>query len=133
MTTDSIGVDVEGVSKRYAHRVKGEVYAARDVSSGESVAIKLLLRLGPTEIYRFKREFRALSELHHPHLVQLHELFSEEGEWFFSMQLIEGCEWDQYVRPDERLNLDRLQHTWSQLVEALRFIHDAGKLRDYHG
>ena len=31
MTTDSIGVDVEGVSKRYAHRVKGEVYAARDV------------------------------------------------------------------------------------------------------
>jgi iron(III) transport system ATP-binding protein len=28
---DSIGVDVEGVSKRYAHRVKGEVYAARDV------------------------------------------------------------------------------------------------------
>ena len=27
----SIGVDVEGVSKRYAHRVKGEVYAARDV------------------------------------------------------------------------------------------------------
>jgi len=31
MTADSIGVDVEGVSKRYAHRVKGEVYAARDV------------------------------------------------------------------------------------------------------
>ena len=31
MSADSIGVDVEGVSKRYAHRVKGEVYAARDV------------------------------------------------------------------------------------------------------
>ena len=28
---DSIGVDVDGVSKRYAHRVKGEIYAARDV------------------------------------------------------------------------------------------------------
>ena len=31
MTADSIGVDVDGVSKRYAHRVKGEIYAARDV------------------------------------------------------------------------------------------------------
>src|SRR5262245_9418756 len=47
MSADSIGVDVEGVSKRYAHRVKGEVYAARDVvlhvSPGE-----FLTMLGPS-------------------------------------------------------------------------------------
>ena len=29
--TGSIGVRVDGVSKRYVHRVKGEIYAARDV------------------------------------------------------------------------------------------------------
>ena len=28
---DTIGVKVDGVSKRFAHRVKGEIYAARDV------------------------------------------------------------------------------------------------------
>src|SRR2546430_11753986 len=28
---ETIGVHVDGVSKRYAHRVKGEIYAARDV------------------------------------------------------------------------------------------------------
>jgi len=28
---DAIGVQVDGVSKRFAHRVKGEIYAARDV------------------------------------------------------------------------------------------------------
>jgi len=47
VTADSIGVDVEGVSKRYAHRVKGEVYAARDVvlhvSPGEFLTL-----LGPS-------------------------------------------------------------------------------------
>ncbi len=47
MSGDSIGVDVEGVSKRYAHRVKGEVYAARDVvlhvSPGEFLTL-----LGPS-------------------------------------------------------------------------------------
>jgi len=31
VATESIGVAVDGVSKRYAHRVKGEIYAARDV------------------------------------------------------------------------------------------------------
>src|SRR6185295_10177226 len=31
MTAESIGVEVDRISKRYAHRVKGEVYAARDV------------------------------------------------------------------------------------------------------
>ena len=31
MATETIGVHVDGVSKRFAHRVKGEVYAARDV------------------------------------------------------------------------------------------------------
>jgi iron(III) transport system ATP-binding protein len=30
--TEAVGVWVEGVSKRYSHRVKGEVYAARDVT-----------------------------------------------------------------------------------------------------
>jgi len=31
MAGDTIGVTVDGVSRRYAHRVKGEIYAARDV------------------------------------------------------------------------------------------------------
>ena len=31
MSSQSIGVKVEGVTKRYLHRVKGEIYAARDV------------------------------------------------------------------------------------------------------
>jgi len=31
MSVETIGVHVDGVSKRYAHRVKGEIYAARDV------------------------------------------------------------------------------------------------------
>jgi len=31
MNVETIGVHVDGVSKRYAHRVKGEIYAARDV------------------------------------------------------------------------------------------------------
>ncbi len=47
MTDKTIGVAVDGVSKRYAHRVKGEIYAARnvvlDVRPGEFLTL-----LGPS-------------------------------------------------------------------------------------
>ena len=47
MKMDTIGVSVDGVSKRYAHRVKGEIYAARevrlDVRPGEFLTL-----LGPS-------------------------------------------------------------------------------------
>ena len=47
MTTATIGVTVDRVSKRYAHRVKGEIYAARnvvlDVAPGEFLTL-----LGPS-------------------------------------------------------------------------------------
>ncbi len=42
-----IGVKVEGLSKRYDHRVKGEVYAARDVNL-EVAAGEFLTLLGPS-------------------------------------------------------------------------------------
>ena len=43
----AIGIRLEGVSKRFAHRVKGEVYAVRDVSLTVQPA-ELLTLLGPS-------------------------------------------------------------------------------------
>jgi len=47
MAARSVSVGVDGVSKRYQHRVKGEVYAARDVRL-EVRAGELLTLLGPS-------------------------------------------------------------------------------------
>jgi len=43
----SVGVQVEGVSKRYQHRVKGEIYAARDVRLDVAPG-EFLTLLGPS-------------------------------------------------------------------------------------
>src|SRR5690349_18569743 len=43
----SVGVQVEGVSKRYRHRVKGEIYAARDVKLDVGPG-EFLTLLGPS-------------------------------------------------------------------------------------
>jgi iron(III) transport system ATP-binding protein len=47
MTGETIGVHVDGVSKRFAHRVKGEIYAARDVNLAVQPG-EFLTLLGPS-------------------------------------------------------------------------------------
>src|SRR5262245_8783375 len=44
---EAIGVKVDGVSKRFAHRVKGEVYAAHDVKL-DAAPGEFLTLLGPS-------------------------------------------------------------------------------------
>ncbi|HSB73973.1 MAG TPA: ABC transporter ATP-binding protein [Candidatus Methylomirabilis sp.] len=46
-SVDAVGIRIEGISKRFAHRVKGEVYAVRDVSLTVQPA-ELLTLLGPS-------------------------------------------------------------------------------------
>ena len=47
MATETIGVQVDGVSKRFSHRVKGEIYAARDVHLDVAPG-EFLTLLGPS-------------------------------------------------------------------------------------
>src|SRR6266540_740659 len=47
----------------------GTVYEAFDHERNSVVALKAMQRQDPHALYRFKQEFRALSELEHPNLV----------------------------------------------------------------
>jgi serine/threonine protein kinase len=70
----------------------GVVHRARDVDRGEVVALKTMTRLDPAALLRFKREFRALADITHDNVVQLYELFSESDQWFYTMELVDGCD-----------------------------------------
>src|SRR5262245_43895933 len=71
----------------------GTVYRARDVSSGDLVALKLLSGVTPgfTETARFVREAHLLSELRHPHIVSyVAHGQGEDGQLFLAMEWLEG-------------------------------------------
>jgi len=115
----------------------GVVYRALDRERGVRVALKMLLDLHGQALYRFKKEFRALADLHHPNLCSLGELVSEGGLWFFTMELVEGTDFLSWVRPDPEETLApgapafderRLRAALLDLASAIAFLHENGKV-----
>jgi serine/threonine protein kinase len=86
------------VVRRLGSGGMGEVHEAYDRRLNDRVAIKKLPSLSPKALLLFKREFRSLQDFGHPNVVKLGELFEVEGEWFFSMELVQGCDLLTYIR-----------------------------------
>jgi len=106
----------------------GVVYAAYDRERNAQVAIKTLRSLSPDRIARFKSEFRAVQGLSHPNLVAMGELLEAGGQWFFTMELVDGVDFARYVRPssDDATAVSATEHTPRPQIAAL----DEPRLRD---
>ncbi|MDJ0763881.1 MAG: AAA family ATPase [Myxococcota bacterium] len=106
----------------------GVLYEALDTKHNTTVALKTLLAVNSSAIYRLKQEFRALADLTHPNLVGLHELFFDEdlNQWFFTMDLVPGDTLFERLgaSPEESL----VRSLFCQLARGIQAIHDKGKL-----
>jgi hypothetical protein len=73
------------------------VFAAYDAVRQRTVALKRLLALKDPQKKRrnqelFEREFLLLSQLAHPHIVQVYDFAIEDGNAYFTMELLGGRE-----------------------------------------
>ena len=110
----------------------GVVYEARHMKTDNRVALKTLPTGGPGQevnaerLYRFRREFRRLSEIYHPNLVGMQTLEVEGSQWFFTMDLINGIDFLSYVRPDGEMDEDRVRNSLKQLATGIIELHRHG-------
>lgn len=110
----------------------GAVFEAQDRERNAVVALKLMRRRDSQALLLFKQEFRTLTGMAHPNLVQFYELHSDGEQWFFTMERVRGCSLLEAVRAPAgegpRFEEDRLRDVLRQLAEGLVFLHGAGKL-----
>ena len=84
----------------------GVVYDAFDRQRDRAVALKVLERISPDSVARFKREFRFLAELRHRNLASMYELIASGEQWLLSMELVRGSELLEHLAATE------LQHSF---------------------
>jgi serine/threonine protein kinase len=71
----------------------GVVYKAKQTKLNRLVALKMILaggHAGDDERRRFLTEAEAVARLHHPNIVQIHEVGEADGQPFFTLEFVPG-------------------------------------------
>jgi serine/threonine protein kinase/Flp pilus assembly protein TadD len=108
----------------------GIVYRARQVSLNRMVALKMILagRLASdSEVKRFQHEAQAAANLHHPNIVAVYEVGVHEGQYYYSMEFIEGRNLAELAREQPLPASLAAQHVRT-VAEAIDFAHQRGTL-----
>jgi transcriptional regulator with GAF, ATPase, and Fis domain/tetratricopeptide (TPR) repeat protein len=103
----------------------GEVFLARDLSTGGECALKRLHRGATHEIAKqMEEEFRLLTRVSHPAVVRVFELgFAPDGRPFLTMEYVPGLPADRALRPGDRA---AFAFAAVQLALGLEALHAAG-------
>ena len=107
----------------------GRVYRATDVRLGTEIAIKMLAphsEEDPRREARFLREARAVSELHHPNIVEVLDFGVDGGEPYLVMELLAGETLRARLEREGRLDLAETGRLLAALARGVGCAHRAG-------
>ncbi|XP_016458040.1 CBL-interacting protein kinase 5 [Nicotiana tabacum] len=105
-----------------------KVYHARNLKTGESVAVKIIdkekvMKVGLID--QIKREISVMRLIKHPNVVQLYEVMASKTKIYFAMEYVRGGELFNKVAKG-RLKEDAARKYFQQLIAAVDFCHSRG-------
>ncbi|MGI9472731.1 MAG: serine/threonine protein kinase [Rubripirellula sp.] len=107
----------------------GTVYSAVHEKTGEKVAVKLIaanVADEPRFRRRFDAEIKSLELLKHVGIVRIIGCGEEEGQLFYSMELVEGESLQARIRREKRMDWRPTLDVGIQVCAALKHAHDMG-------
>ncbi|KAI5663093.1 hypothetical protein M9H77_22416 [Catharanthus roseus] len=105
-----------------------KVYHARDLRTGQSVAIKAVSKqriLKGNLTGHVKREISIMHRLRHPNIVRLHEVLATKSKIYFVMEFAKGGELFAKVAKG-RFSEDLSRRYFQQLISAVGYCHSRG-------
>ncbi len=118
------------VERKLGEGGMGAVFAARNVRTGKSYAVKVLLpelSQRKESLARFEREARALAALGHEGIVAIHDFATEaDGLAFLVMERLEGEELGERIKREGRLAPEHAVQLAMQIASALAAAHSLG-------
>lgn len=106
----------------------GVVYRALQTATRREVAIKAVFEgpfSGPNDRARFEREARILAQLHHPHIVAVHDTGWTQHRYFLVMDFVDGEALDLYVE-HQGLSVEDQLKLFAEVCEAVHAAHLRG-------
>jgi len=105
----------------------GQVYLARDVVLGRSVALKIVGpdKRGELWTEQFLHEARAIARLNHPHVVQLYDFGEYKGGLYLALEYVEGDTLQERAR-NGTLGIDEALRHARAIADGLSHAHAAG-------
>jgi serine/threonine-protein kinase len=105
----------------------GAVYAAYDPELDRRVALKLLHTAGGYDARKLlAREARALGQLSHPNVVQVHDVGEHEGDVFVAMELVDGESLDAWCARAPRPSWQAVLAVYVDAARGLSAAHAKG-------
>ncbi|WP_020467447.1 serine/threonine-protein kinase, partial [Singulisphaera acidiphila] len=106
----------------------GVVYLAAQVGLKRRVALKMIRTIGridPEQLDRFHREAEAAACLHHPNIVEIHEIGEADGSPYLSLEVVEGEDLARRLAAGP-VPVQQAARITEVLARAMDYAHDRG-------
>ncbi|CAA2934788.1 CBL-interacting serine/threonine-protein kinase 23-like [Olea europaea var. sylvestris] len=106
-----------------------KVKFARNVTTGEDVAIKILDKekvLKHKMISQIKREISTMKLIRHPNVIRMYEVMASKTKIYIVMEFVTGGELFDKIASRGRLKEDEARKYFQQLINAVDYCHSRG-------